>query len=57
MNATVLKIRVDRVVKSVAAYIKKKTKSKGSFPTEESAFKVLYMATQEQQEKLNKTYI
>ena len=31
--------------------IKRKTKSKGSFPTEESAFKVLYLATQEQQAK------
>ena len=39
------------------ATIKIKTKSKGSFPTEESAFKVMYLATQEQQEKWNMSSI
>ncbi len=40
-------------IESLNATIKRKTKSKGSFPTEESAFKVMYLATQEQQEKWN----
>ena len=40
-------------IESLNATIKRKTKSKGSFPTEESAFKVLYLATQEQQAKWN----
>ena len=35
------------------ATIKIKTKSKGFFSTIESAFKVLYLAIQEQQEKWN----
>ena len=39
------------------ATIKRKTKSKGSFPTEESAFRVIYLATQEQQEKWNMSSI
>ncbi len=34
-----------------------KTISKGSFPTEASAFKVMYLAIQEQQEKWNRTSI
>ena len=38
-------------IESLNATIKRKTKSKGSFPTTESAFKMLYLATQEQQEK------
>ena len=38
-------------IESLNATIKRKTKSKGSFPTIESAFKMLYLATQEQQEK------
>ena len=38
-------------IESLNATIKRKTKSKGSFPTVESAFKVMYLATQEQQEK------
>ena len=38
-------------IESLNATIKRKTKSKGSFPTVESAFKMLYLATQEQQEK------
>jgi len=42
-------------IESLNATIKRKTKSKGSFPTEISAFKVMYLATQEQQEKWNRT--
>ena len=42
-------------IESLNATIKRKTKSKGSFPTEVSAFKVMYLATQEQQEKWNRT--
>jgi len=38
-------------IESLNASIKRKTKSKGSFPTIESAFKMLYLATQEVQEK------
>jgi transposase-like protein len=38
-------------IESLNANIKRKTKSKGSFPTTESAFKMLYLATQEVQEK------
>ena len=38
-------------IESLNATIKRKTKSKGSFPTIESAFKMLYLATQEMQEK------
>ena len=44
-------------IESLNATIKRKTKSKGSFPTEASAFKVMYLATQEQQEKWNRTSI
>ena len=44
-------------IESLNATIKRKTKSKGSFPTEESAFKVLYLATQEQQNKWNSSSI
>ena len=40
-------------IESLNATIKRKTKSKGSFPTEDSAFKVMYLATQEQQNKWN----
>jgi len=40
-------------IESLNATIKRKTKSKGSFPTEESAFKVMYLAIQEQQNKWN----
>ena len=42
-------------IESLNATIKRKTKSKGSFLTEESAFKVLYMAVYQQQEKWNRT--
>ncbi len=38
-------------IESLNASIKRKTKSKGSFPTTESAFKMLYLVTQEVQEK------
>jgi len=38
-------------IESLNASIKRKTKSKGSFPTIESAFKMLYIVTQEVQEK------
>jgi len=44
-------------IESLNATIKRKTKSKGSFPTQVSAFKVMYLATQEQQEKWNRTSI
>lgn len=38
-------------IESLNASIKRKTKAKGSFPTIESAFKMLYLVTQEVQEK------
>jgi transposase-like protein len=44
-------------IESLNATIKRKTKSKGSFPTEESAFKVLYLAVYQQQEKWDKSSI
>jgi transposase-like protein len=44
-------------IESLNATIKRKTKSKGSFPTEDSAFKVMYLATQEQQNKWNTSTI
>jgi len=44
-------------IESLNATIKSKTKSKGSFPTEASAFKVMYLATQEQQAKWNMSSI
>jgi transposase-like protein len=44
-------------IESLNATIKRKTKSKGSFPTEDSAFKVMYLATQEQQNKWNMSSI
>ena len=44
-------------IESLNATIKRKTKAKGSFPTEESAFKVLYLAIFQQQEKWNKSSI
>ncbi|WP_324171829.1 IS256 family transposase [Sulfurimonas sp.] len=40
-------------IESINATIKRKTKSKGSFPTVESAYKLMYLATQEQQNKWN----
>ena len=47
----------DAQIESLNATIKRKTKSKGSFPTVESAFKVMYLATQEQQAKWNMSSI
>jgi len=44
-------------IESLNATIKRKTKSKGSFPTEMAAFKVMYLATQEQQNKWNTSSI
>jgi transposase-like protein len=44
-------------IESLNATIKRKTKLKGSFPTEQSAFKVMYLAIQEQQEKWNMSSI
>jgi transposase-like protein len=44
-------------IESLNATIKRKTKSKGSFPTEDSAFKVMYLATQEQQNKWERSTI
>ena len=44
-------------IESLNATIKRKTKSKGSFPTEDSAFKVMYLAIQEQQNKWNTSSI
>ena len=41
-------------IESLNANIKRKTNSKGSFPTIDSAFKMLYLATQEAQEKWNR---
>jgi len=38
-------------IESLNSNIKRKTKPKGSFPTIDSAFKMLYLATQEVQEK------
>ena len=44
-------------IESLNATIKRKTKSKSSFPTKKSAFKVLYLAIYQQQEKWNKNSI
>jgi len=44
-------------IESLNATIKRKTKSKGSFPTVMAAFKVMYLATQEQQNKWNMSSI
>ncbi|RXJ65126.1 IS256 family transposase [Halarcobacter ebronensis] len=41
-------------IESLNSSIKRRTKSKGSFPTVDSAFKVLYLSTQEVQEKWNR---
>ena len=38
-------------IESLNATIKRRTKAKGSFPTVESAFKMLYLSIQEIQEK------
>lgn len=44
-------------IESLNAIIKQKTKSKGSFPTQGSALKMVYLATQQIQEKWQKTRI
>ena len=42
-------------IESLNSNIKRKTKTKGSFPTIDSAFKMLYLATQEVQSKWERT--
>jgi transposase-like protein len=42
-------------IESLNSNIKRKTKSKGLFPTIDSAFKMLYLTTQEVQEKWKRT--
>jgi len=44
-------------IESLNSTIKRKTKTKGSFPTMESAFKTLYLSIQGVQEKWNRTKI
>ncbi|NYT27083.1 MAG: transposase [Candidatus Thiodubiliella endoseptemdiera] len=44
-------------IESLNAIIKKKTKSKGSFPTQGSALKMVYLATQQIQEKWQRTRV
>ncbi len=44
-------------IESLNSSIKRRTKSKGSFPTVNSAFKMLYLATQEVQNKWNSSKI
>ncbi|NOX14995.1 MAG: IS256 family transposase [Epsilonproteobacteria bacterium] len=44
-------------IESLNSNIKRKTKGKGSFPTIESAFKMLYLSTQQVQDKWNRTKI
>jgi transposase-like protein len=44
-------------IESLNAIIKKKTKSKGSFPTTGSAMKMVYLATQQIQEKWQRTRV
>ncbi len=44
-------------IESLNANIKRKTKNKGSFPTTESAFKMLYLSTQEVQDKWERAKI
>jgi transposase-like protein len=41
-------------IESLNSSIKRRTKSKGAFPTIDAAFKVLYLSTQEVQEKWNR---
>ncbi len=41
-------------IESLNSSIKRRTKSKGAFPTVDAAFKVLYLSTQEVQEKWNR---
>ncbi len=44
-------------IESLNSNIKRKIKSKGSFPTMESAFKILYLSTQQIQTKWDKTKV
>ena len=44
-------------IESLNAIIKQKTKSKGAFPTQGSALKMVYLATQQIQEKWQKTRV
>ena len=44
-------------IESLNSNIKRKTKTKGSFPTVESAFKMLYLSSQQVQDKWNRTKI
>jgi putative transposase len=44
-------------IESLNAIIKQKTKSKGSFPTQGSALKMVYLATQQIQEKWSRTSV
>lgn len=44
-------------IESLNSNIKRKTKSKGSFPTVDSAFKMLYLSTQEVQDKWSRNGI
>ena len=44
-------------IESLNATIKRKTKSKGSFPTVDSAFKVLYLSIAQQQEKWERSTV
>ena len=44
-------------IESLNSNIKRKTKNKGSFPTIEAAFKMLYLSTQQVQHKWNRTKI
>jgi transposase-like protein len=41
-------------IESLNSSIKRRTKLKGAFPTIDAAFKVLYLSTQEVQEKWNR---
>ncbi len=44
-------------IESLNSTIKRKTKSKGSFPTVDSAFKVMYLSTQEVQNKWKRSRV
>ena len=44
-------------IESLNSSIKRKTNSKGSFPTIDSAFKMLYMSTQEVQQKWERSSV
>lgn len=46
-----------KYIESLNSSIKRKTNSKGSFPTIDSAFKMLYMSTQEVQQKWERSSV